>query len=261
MTMPAATAQQICLFALRKLGVVNRRQPVQVDDMQDALEALWFLIDSFNRQGLLIPFYKTVTFTADGSTRQFTIGSGGDFDTDPPLSIEAVQINSGGTVYNVNPQAGVEQWQNLTPYADYTNYPYFYIWNATYPAQTITFSGNLLDGDIISISGTFPFSATFSGSSQSTAVARTTPNDISLSLPAEVEFPAGYQSMMMWNLAEALLAEYPQENPVVVQQIQKEAAMSKAQLKNRNSGGRQLRFNDTNRPANRNWGTICAPYL
>lgn len=260
MAMPAATAQQICLFALRKLGVVNRRMPVQVADMQDALEGLWFVMDGLNRQGLVVPCWKSVSYTSDGSSRQLTIGDRGNFDTIPPLSIESVVLNSGGTIYNLDPQQGIEQFNSLTPYADEQYYPRFYSWNQTYPNQTITFSANLLEGDIITITGTFPFEATFSGAGGSTATNRTTPNPISLSLPEEVEFPAGYQSMLMWELCKYLLPEYPQDNPAIVQQIMTESAEALAAIMNRNSGGRNLSFTDTNGRRNAYWGTICAPY-
>lgn len=260
MSMPRATAQQICLFALRKLGVVNRRMPVQVDDMQDALEALWFLLDSFSRSGAMIPFYSTVSCIVTDQGTQFTIGSGGDFNCDPPIDIQSVMVNSGGYIYAVDPMQGSAVYQALTPYANETNYPKFYNINKTYPSQTILFSGNLLEGDVVSITGTFPFSCTFTASPGSTDVSRTSPNSTQLALTEETEFPVGYQSMLMWCLADALLAEYPQDNQAVTMQINQEAALARSQIENSNAFGRHLTFTETNGYRNRYWGNICAPY-
>jgi hypothetical protein len=118
----------------------------------------------------------------------------------------------------------------------------------------------LLVGDIVSIYGLFPFDASFTGVGNdvdSTEV-RTTPYATQLSLTETTEFPAGFQSMLMWNLAEALLAEYPQDNPAVIQQVVKEAATSRNQIKSQNARARNLMFTDTNRVGY--WGNICAPY-
>ena len=260
MAMPAATAQQICTFALRKLGVVNRQMPVQVDDMKDALDALWFLLDSFNRQKLLIPFYQTVSFTLTESARVFTIGTGGDFDCSPPIEINSVKVNSGGVIYEVSPFDGIDSFNNISDYADLKQYPRTYLYNKSYPAQQITFDAMLLDGDIVSIYGLFQFDASFTGVGNdvdSTSV-RVAPYATQLSLTEETEFPAGYQSMIMWNLTESLLSEYPQNNPVVVQSIMKEAATSRNQIKSQNAKSRNLRFTDTNRPSN--WGNQCTPF-
>ena len=260
MAMPAATAQQICTFALRKLGVVNRQMPVQVDDMKDALDALWFLLDSFNRQKLMIPMYQTVSCTLTESKRDFTVGYGGDFDCSPPIEINSIQVNSGGVIYQVSPFNGVDAFLGISAYGDLTNYPRTYIYNQSYPAQQLTFDAMLLVGDIVSIYGIFPFDASFTGVGNdvdSTEV-RTTPYATQLSLTEETEFPAGYQSMLMWNLAESLLAEYPQDNPAVIQQVVKEAATSRNQIKSQNAKARNLQFSDTNRVGY--WGNICAPY-
>jgi len=260
MAMPAATAQQICTFALRKLGVVNRQMPVQVDDMKDALDALWFLLDSFNRQKLLIPFYQTVTITLSEGRRVFTVGTGGDFDCAPPIEINSIQVNSGGFIYQVSPFNGIDAFNDISAYGDMTQYPRTYMYNQSYPAQQITFDSMLLDGDIVSIYGLFPFDASFTGVGNdvdSTAV-RTTPYATQLGLTEDTVFPAGYQSMLMWNVAESLLAEYPQDNPAVIQQVVKEAATSRNQVKSQNAKSRNLRFTDTNRP--NTWGNICAPF-
>jgi len=260
MAMPAATAQQICTFALRKLGVVNRQMPVQVDDMKDALDALWFLLDSFNRQKLLIPFYQTVSTTLTESKRVFTVGTGGDFDCAPPIEINSVRVNSGGVIYEVSPFNGIDAFNNISDYADLKEYPRTYIYNQSYPAQQLTFDALLLEGDIVSIYGLFPFDASFTGVGNdvdSTEV-RTTPYATQLSLTEETEFPAGYQSMLMWNLAESLLAEYPQDNQAVIQQVVKEAATSRNQIKSQNAKSRRLQFTDTNRPGY--WGGSCAPF-
>ena len=48
------TAQEIVATALRKLGVVNRRDTINSQEMEDGLEALWMLLDSWNTQSFVI---------------------------------------------------------------------------------------------------------------------------------------------------------------------------------------------------------------
>lgn len=259
MALPKATAQQICLFALRKLGVVNRQMPVQVDDMKDAIDALWFVLDTLSSQNLLIPAYQSVTTTLTESKRVLYIGGGGDFSVDCPIEIDSIVVNSGGTLYTVDRFEGVGSFNEVSLYGDQYNYPRFYQWNKSYPDQSITFDAMLLEGDIVTIYGLFPFSATFAVSAtQAQPAVRTTPNPVQLSLTEETEFPVGYQSMLMWNVAEHLLAEYPQENPAIPQQIIIEAARTRNRLMNVNNAARSLQFTDTNRPSY--WGMICDPY-
>lgn len=257
MSMPNATAQQIGLFALRKLGVVSRQMPVQVDDMKDAMEGLWFLLDSFSRQGLIIPFVQPVTTTLTEDKLTLTIGIGGDFDVTPPIELSSLVVDSGGSRYTVQAIDGIGSFNELSLYSDQRQYPRFYHYIQSSPAQSLTFDAYLLAGDVVTIYGKFPISTSFDIGDESTSGVRTVPNPVNLSLTEETEFGAGYQSMLMWNLAEYLLPEYPQDNGAVVQQIIKEAKSSRDNIKTRNNKGRSLQFTDTNMSR---WGRGCGLY-
>ena len=257
MSMPNATAQQIGLFALRKLGVVSRQMPVQVDDMKDAMDGLWFLLDSFSRQGLMIPFVQPVSITLAEDKLSLTIGAGGDFDISPPTEISSLIIDSGGSRYSVQAMDGIGSFNELSLYSDQRQYPRFYHYVQSSPAQYITFDAYVLAGDVVTIYAKFPISTSFDIGSDDSSGVRTTPNPVSLSFTEETEFGAGYQSMLMWNLAEYLLPEYPQDNGAVVQQIIKEAKESRDSIKTKNNKGRSLQFTDTNMSR---WGRGCGLY-
>jgi hypothetical protein len=64
---------------------------------------------------------------------------------------------------------------------------------------------------------------------------RTKPNPIQLSVNKDMELAIGDLPMIIWNLAAALLTEYPQDDPSVTSMIISQATMHLAQTKNRNT--------------------------
>jgi hypothetical protein len=68
-----------------------------------------------------------------------------------------------------------------------------------------------------------------------TLESRTEPNPVSFSVSRNMEFPIGYIPLIVWGLAEQMMAEYPQDNPITAQTIVKQAALIKRQIKARNA--------------------------
>lgn len=139
MATPKATAQQIATFALRQLGVVNRRSPVADSDMRDALEGLWMLMETLSIQNATIPFYTQIRVPL-GNTQTYTVGPSGDVDVDAPIEILDARIDMGdGTTYPVDVVNGIKYFNSVNPSAgSFSGRPYQLIWNPTVPCNTIT---------------------------------------------------------------------------------------------------------------------------
>lgn len=305
--MRGATAKELVVLALKKLGVVTRRTPAKPQDIQDGLDALWLLLESFNTQSSLIPFYTKFSFTMDTTQRVYTLGPGADLDMPIPLEILSAQfVDSGGTYRPISVVQGIQYFQNVNPSMGVVSArPTQVIWNQSVPIQSLEFNSVPAEEDTLILSVKLPwtvencqacssgscapgqtlsesdYSITISDDDQAycndecqlnitqqmrdwldakcepceaedqytqefeynglkvTAIAsleaRTEPNPVALTVDKDMEFPIGYLPLIMWCLAEALLPEYPQDNPVTVQEIKTQAAKMMRQIKNKNA--------------------------
>lgn len=156
------TAQEIVATALRKLGVVNRRDTINSQEMEDGLEALWMLLDSWNTQSFMIPFYTKLTFPIDPSKREYTIGPNGDFDVPRPLEIiEAYWTDPVGTSYRMT-RAGVQDFVEGYPFKETTvGRPYQFYYEPSIPAGQIRLQFFPLEGDFLNLIVELPFSAEY----------------------------------------------------------------------------------------------------
>lgn len=305
MASPGATAQQAVILALRKLGVVTRRTPPKPDDIQDGLDALWLLLESFNTQSALIPFYTKYTFGISTTKRLYTIGPGGDFDMPVPIDILSAQlIDAGGTYHRVRVVDGIQYFQNHNQNMDNNvSRPTQVIWNPSIPTGTLEFSCVPSEGDTLALAVKLPWTVENYASAQDTTnvgqpvnaddytitidedseiycddecqlnvtqqmidwlgeqastadpvnyertfkyngldvtaiaslEARTAPNPVQLSIQKDMEFPVGYLPLIMWSLAEAMLPEYPQENPSTISEIKMQASKLLRNIKAKNA--------------------------
>ncbi|HXV98536.1 MAG TPA: hypothetical protein VEC93_08940, partial [Anaerolineae bacterium] len=58
----------------------------------------------------------------------------------------------------------------------------------------------------------------------------------------DMEFPVGYIPLIVWKLAEALLPEYPQDNPQVISEIKNQSATLLRQIKSMNSAPGRVEY-------------------
>lgn len=73
--------------ALRICGVIASGETPSYADMQDGLETLNLMLDSLSTEGLSIPQYSREVFKLTGGKSEYTVGGGGDFDTDRFMEI------------------------------------------------------------------------------------------------------------------------------------------------------------------------------
>jgi len=92
----AVTANDITDAAYRKIGLL---QPVSADDT-NALFALNNILSQWGAEGIVTAKVDVAT-TLTASTREYTIGSGGDIDTVRPLAIDQAYIRVDTTDYGL----------------------------------------------------------------------------------------------------------------------------------------------------------------
>ncbi len=82
-----ANARTIIKGALRGLGRIGRGMDMTAAQASDGLEILNQLIASWSGESLVLPFRTTETLTYAVSKNEYTIGTGGDFNTVRPIQI------------------------------------------------------------------------------------------------------------------------------------------------------------------------------
>lgn len=317
---PAVSAQKLVTMALRKLGVLNRLDVINQDDLADGLDAMWALLDEWSNEMFMIPFLTHLSFDTEivSSKRRYTIGSGADLNVERPVEIvEASWLDAGGSEWPIE-IVGIKIYTGNNPYKETdVGRPTQLYYEPSFPAGQIFFSSYPQDGDTLLLKVKHAFSAeicaccdgdecttgcvdadcssgtvdpddytisvagcaagddacVLSGQNQmeaylatqcaptcdttfeqdfsyddgggaititATAVrtVRTAPLPTQLALTKATEFPPGYQSCIMWNLALALAPEYNIDPPPA--NVTSMASKTKRTIKGRNSKPEEL---------------------
>ena len=90
--MAIATAQDLITKALQKIGVIGEGETPNANQLSDGFDALNIMLDSWSGRGLLTTALIPESFDLTAGQYSYTIGVGGNFNTDIPLSIEGAYI-------------------------------------------------------------------------------------------------------------------------------------------------------------------------
>lgn len=93
------TANDIIKAAFRISGVTVKGEAPDADETQDALSSLNDLMESLSNESLFVYANTLESFVLSSGQLEYTIGSGGDFDTVRPTAIVSAYIRSGTIDY------------------------------------------------------------------------------------------------------------------------------------------------------------------
>ncbi len=93
------TARDIVTAALRKIGVGFNGTSISASEMQDGLDCLNTLIESLANDSLMVYARTWETFNLVSGQVEYTMGTGGDFNTARPSFIVSSYIRDGVTDY------------------------------------------------------------------------------------------------------------------------------------------------------------------
>ena len=129
------TALGIITSGMRKAGVLTKNETPSADEAQDGLEMLNDLMESHSNEGLMVYARTLESFALTAGQTDYTIGTGGDFNTTRPVHIADAYVRQGTTDYPV----GIIRDES---YADITtkntgSIPYFLNFTNEYPLATI----------------------------------------------------------------------------------------------------------------------------
>lgn len=101
-----------------KIGVLAAGEDPTADQLQDAIVDLTLMLDTWSTERLFISKLATEVFTFNISQNQYTMGPGGNFNTERPLFFEACAIRvQYGTPQQVDipcPIMNADEWADLS---------------------------------------------------------------------------------------------------------------------------------------------------
>jgi len=124
--------------SLRALGRIGRGRDMTGEQAADGLEILNQLLASWNGENLMLPFRTTETLTYASSKNEYTIGSGGDFNTVRPIQIlDGYHQDSNGNSYSMEIMS-FRRYQDIA-YKSISTYPDRLYYESVYPLGRIFF--------------------------------------------------------------------------------------------------------------------------
>lgn len=111
MSLATPTAQELIEKAYNMIGVDNP----ETSDLNIGLDALNDLMDRWNLVRRIVRTAASESFALTSTQRLYTIGSGGDFNTVRPISIEAAFIRAFGTSNDTPVEIFTREEDNVDP--------------------------------------------------------------------------------------------------------------------------------------------------
>lgn len=208
------TARDIIESALRKIQVLGRGQSLPARDAQNGLDALNQMIDTWSIEGGKVYTESRESFTLTSGQGSYTIGTGGDFNTDKPYVITSAFIRVSGYDY---PLQLIDSAKYADIYdKDFTNtYPEYLYYDNGYPLANINLWSVPSTASDLHIYSEKPLS------------------NLS-SLTTDLSFPKGYERALIYNLAIELAPEYEKEASASVYKIAQDSKRALVTYNTRN---------------------------
>jgi hypothetical protein len=190
---------------MRRVGVLTKTEDPSADELNDAYDMLNDLLDSLSNDSMTVYARTLESFPVSGAIN-YTIGTGGDFNTSRPVKIIAAFFRMDGTDYkleliNDTNYAGISQKST-------TGIPVFLNFTNEYPLATIRLFPAPSSGGQLFLLTEKPLSQ--------------------FTVDQDLNFPPGWRRMLINNLAIELAPEYGQQVPPELLSV---AMESKAQIR------------------------------
>lgn len=185
----AKTASDLIKASLRKIGVIAAGETPSASEIQDGLDALQGMLDSWSTNDLLPVSETEETFSLVADQSEYTMGSGGDFDTSRPTDIIGINfVDSNDTELPLN-KLTLEQWRNIGLRTFKSTIPTDFYFRTGWPLAKLFFYPVPSEVKNIKIFSRKPF-LTIANSS------------------TEIDLPGWFNDAIIYNLAVELADEY-----------------------------------------------------
>lgn len=133
-----STARDLITGSLEILGVLAGGETASAEDMATGLNSLRRMLKSWSTQRLLISVVEDESFTLVDGQSSYTMGTGGDFNTDRPMSIVRASIKPDGIETEIPIGiATVKQWAEISLKTTESSIPQCIYPEGTNPLETV----------------------------------------------------------------------------------------------------------------------------
>lgn len=203
-----STARDVIKRSLRLLGVLASSEDPRASETNDALGTLNAMIDQWNLERLMIYQIKNEIFNITAGTTDYTIGPAGSGATwESSFAVRPIYLQKAAAFLRANTSGlatdyMMEYWPNdrfqqIFQKHIVTNYPYAWTYDYAFPISTIRIYPQPTQDLQFGLSSTIQL--------QKFA-----------NLSDFLEFPPGYESAIVYNLAIEIAPEYGLEAPSTV---------------------------------------------
>lgn len=193
--MPITTARDIVKASMRKANVLGKGVDLDAYEASNALDELNNMLSDWDIEGDLI-FNETIeTFNLTDGVSDYTIGSGGDFDTSRPVNIAAATVKSGGSDYSLEAYTR-EEYAKITE-KNVQSIPRYYFYDDNFPLATLRLYYTPTNTDSITLYTDKPMTEF-------------------ASLNTAYEMPKYYRSALIYNLVPRIMMEYGKSPDAVI---------------------------------------------
>jgi len=210
-----ATATTIINRAGRMLGLGEPNAALNTDVAADFLVGLNAMLESWQNDKLLSYDVREDSATMVAAQEAYTVGTGGSFNIPRPTMIESLFCRVSGIDYPMTELTPENFAKIATKEATSAEIPTHYKYDGGYTLATITVWPSPSAANTIRLRSYRIIAAYAAGSDA-------------------ISLPPGYEEAMAFNLAVAMLPEYPQVG-AAIQLVMKQAASSKRLIKRVNS--------------------------
>lgn len=193
------TVRSLIERSLRLIEELGEGQSATAAQISDGLEAMIAMLDVWSIEGAAIFTETNETFSLVAGTKNYTMGSGGTFNTSRPVRLRyATQRDAGGTFDEPLLILSLEEYAVL-PDKDTQGKPEYVYFDGNYPLANLKFYPNPSEAYQVTLYSEKPLS-TYSSA-----------NDV-------VSLPPGYEQAIPFNLAVVYAPEFGKEaKPSVIQ--------------------------------------------
>lgn len=218
------TVRETLNAVLRKINAIQPGEVPTDDDLSISLESLEQLVDSWSNDKLLIYTMNPYYFVATPGKQIYTLGPGGDWNTERPMQIQQAYVRYNAQVGSGDPPvisfpsntadlpiaiANDSQWASIPVKQLQTVFPTILYDDGNYPLRNIYL---------------YPIPNT----TQVIALWLWQPLDNFTNLDDPIEFPPGYERALIYNMACELAPEFGKSVPEDVLETAMDSKMALA---------------------------------
>lgn len=219
------TGRDLVSASLRLIGAIAQGEAPAASEVTDGLAAINRMIDSWSTESLIIYSEAKEEFTLTPSQQDYTMGTGGNFNTTRPLRLLQASIKVDSTTPAVEyqlRQTSLSEWASIKQKGLSSNIPSDLYFESAYPLAVISL---------------YPVPSV-----ANKVVLYTQKQLSSIATPdTEISLPPGFEDALVYNAALRLAPEYGKAPSQMVVDL---AIETKANVKRLNLRPQYLRVDD-----------------